>query len=307
MHYSHPAIARLIWPITQQGKDIAQRFAKEHHAAIAERVRQNTLAVWVVHEFLAAVGIDTDLSTSDSWNPVLQLTEDVADLVVTGLGRLECRLVAEDNRWHIPAGAERIGYVAIALDEVGGEASLLGYLPGTPSDSLSLDQLSAMDDFPAHLHHIRQSIAAEPSIRLSQWLEGTFDRGWQAVDELLAAYLWTPAFRQGGPARPQETALKIKRAKPLDLGSAQVALVLEVEQESEFATIGVRLYPLGEPAYLPTGLTVKILDQADTVCLAAQARSVDNYLQLYFRGHPEEPFTAQVALGDAEVVEHFII
>ncbi|MBT9315866.1 DUF1822 family protein [Leptothoe spongobia] len=327
MNHSQQAteVARLIWPITQQGKIIAQQFSRDHvHPAIAERVRRNTLAVWVIHEFLDALGIPTEPSTSDSWNPVMQLTEDVADLVVSGVGRLECRPVSVDiDHCLVPSEAltERIGYIAVALDEVVGEASLLGFVteisPTHPQ--LILDRLQSMDDFPAHLHQIRevlvdQESAQEPSqlTRLSHWLEGHFESGWQSAEELLAQYLWTPAFRQGGAQTQREAPMQIKRAKQLDLGlklgAEQVALVLEVEQESEsFVNIGVRLYPLGGLAYLPEGLTVTILDEADTVCLTAQSRSVDNYLQLYFRGHPGEPFTAQVTLGDVHIVEHFII
>ncbi|NEQ51379.1 MAG: DUF1822 family protein [Leptolyngbya sp. SIO3F4] len=323
MNYSQQAteVASLIWPITQQGKIIAQQFSRDHiHPAIAERVRRNTLAVWVIHEFLDALGIPTELSTSDSWNPVMQLTEDVADLVVSGVGRLECRPVFVDgDNCPVPSEVltERIGYIAVALDEVVGEASILGFVAEVPPTrpQLRLERLQSMDDFPAHLHQVRQiAVSQEPSqlTRLSEWLEGYFESSWQSAEELLAQYLWTPAFRQTGTAVQGETPLQIKRAKQLDLGlklgAEQVALVLEVEQESEsFVNIGLRLYPLGGLTYLPEGLAVAILDEEDTVCLTAQARSIDNYLQLYFRGHPGEPFTARVNLGDVCIVEHFII
>ncbi|MEM7792912.1 MAG: DUF1822 family protein [Cyanobacteria bacterium P01_C01_bin.118] len=307
----------LIWPITQQGKAIAQQFARDHHhPAIAERVRQNTLAVWVIHEFLDALGIATDLTHSDSWNPAMQLTEDVADLVVSGVGRLECRPVPMDaGDCLVPSEAltERIGYIAVVLDEAEGEASLLGFAPDVPMThpQLSLERLRPMDDFPTHLHQVRQGVqgvASFPLTRLSQWLEGYFETGWQAAEDLLAQYFLSPAFRQGAAAQ-QDSAVQVKRAKQLELGPgvAPIALVLEIEQDSDsFAMIGVRLYPLGA-ASLPAGLTVTILDEADTVCLTAQARSVDNYLQLYFRGHSGEPFTTQIALGDVQIEEHFII
>lgn len=312
---------RLIWPITHQGKSIAQQFSGEHnHPDVAERVRRNTLAVWVIHEFLEALGISTDLSTSDSWNPVMQLMEDVADLVVPGVGRLECCPVAteaEEYRLPTEALAERIGYVVVALDEVAGEASLLGFvskvLPAQPQ--LRLAQLQPMDEFPNHLHQLRQGTSSPQTsslTQLSQWLEGHFESGWRSAEELLAQYMWRPAFRQGGESIQREAPLAIKRAKQLDLGlklgTEQVALVLEVGQENESVVkVGVRLYPLGGLMYLPEGLTVTILDETDAVCLTAQARSVDNYLQLYFRGQPGEPFTTQVTLGDVHIVEHFMI
>lgn len=319
MTYSKSATdaAKLIWPITHQGKMIAQQFA-HGHPDIAERVRRNTLAVWVMHEFLAALGIPTDLATSDSWNPAMQLIEDVADLVVPGVGLLECRPVtptAEDCLMPLEVLSERIGYVCVALDEVAGEASLLGFAAAVSpmQPRLGLDQLRSMDDFPVYLHQLSQG-EQEPSqlTRLSRWLGGHFESGWQSVDDLLAQSLLTPAFRQGVQSEPLSAPISIQRAKSLDLGLKlgldQVALVLEVEPENELVVnIGVRIYPLGGPLYLPEGLTVSILDGDNTVCLTAQARSMDNYLQLYFRGYPGEPFLAQVALGDERVVENFII
>ncbi|MEM7061575.1 MAG: DUF1822 family protein [Cyanobacteria bacterium P01_B01_bin.77] len=313
--------ARLIWPITHQGKSIAQKFSSDHNQPdVAERVRRNTLAVWVIHEFLETLGISTDLSTSDSWNPVMQLMEDVADLVVPGVGRLECRPVAaEAEEYILPREvlAERIGYVVVELDEVAGEASLLGFVsevqPAQPQ--LRVERLQPMDEFPDYLHQLRQGIPRPQTsslTQLSQWLEGQFESGWQSAEELLAQYMWRPAFRQGGQSTQREVPLNIKRAKQLDLGlklgAEQVALVLEVGRENESAVnVGVRIYPLGGLMYLPAGLMVTILDETDTVCLTAQARSVDNYLQLYFRGQPGEPFTTQVTLEDVRIVEHFVI
>ncbi|MBE9065837.1 DUF1822 family protein [Leptolyngbya cf. ectocarpi LEGE 11479] len=313
--------ARLIWPITHQGKSIAQQFSRDHaQPDVVERVRRNTLAVWVIHEFLEALGISTDLSTSDSWNPAMQLMEDVADLVVPGVGRLECRPVAAETEGYLlprEVLAERIGYVVVELDEVAGEASLLGFVsevrPAQPQ--LRWEQLQPMDEFPDHLHQLRQGTSKPQTsslTQLSQWLEGQFESGWRSAEELLAQHVWTPAFRQGGQSVQREAPLAIKRAKQLDLGlklgAEQVALVLEVGEENESVVkVGVRLYPLGGLMYLPEGLAVAILDEAGTVCLTAQARSVDNYLQLYFRGRSGEPFTAQVTLDEVHIVEHFVI
>ena len=318
-HLQHDTnAATVIWPITQQGKTIAQQFSANHpQPAIAERVRRNTLAVWVIHDFLEALGVSTDLSTSDSWNPALQLVEDVADLVIPGLGKLECRPVCAEETCSLPLEvlSERIGYIAVALDEATSEASLIGFVSEIPSVQqpyLRLEQLQPMADFPDHLHHLRQGAVSSQLTRLSRWLEGHFESGWQSAEELLAQYFWTPAFRQGGQAAPQAPPLAIKRAKQLDLGlnlgTEQIALVLEVTQETDsVVSIGVRLYPLGGAMYLPEGLTISILDETETVCLKAQARSIDNYLQLYFRGQSGEPFTAQVNLGDIQIVEHFMI
>lgn len=315
------ASTMLTWPITQQGKLIAQKFSEDHsHPALAERVRRNTLAVWVMHDFFGALGIPTDLSASDSWNPAMQALEDVADLVVPGVGRLECRpMLVGTQGCAVPTEAveERIGYIAVVLDEASGEATLSGFVaavsPAHPQ--LQLSQLQPMEAFPAYLQRLRQrEVAPESSqlTQLSQWLAGQVEGSWQLAEDLLAQYMWTPAFRQGAQVLEQEAPRQIRRAKQLDLGlklgTEQVALVLEVGQDNDsFINVGVRLYPLGGVMYLPEGLSVKILDETGKVYLTAQARSVDNYLQLYFRGKPGEPFSAEVSLEDTCLVENFMI
>ncbi|MEM6252720.1 MAG: DUF1822 family protein [Cyanobacteria bacterium P01_D01_bin.156] len=313
-------VTMLTWPITQRGKLIAQQFANAHsHPEIAERVRKNTLAVWVIHDFFCALGIATDLLTSDSWNPAMQAIEDVADLVVPGMGQLECRPVCgESTVYMLPENTweERIGYVAVALNEGVGEATLLGFASEVPptQPQLQREQLQPMEYFPAYLHQIRhEKSTPERSqlTQLSQWVEGYFDDGWQLAEDLLAQYMWTPAFRQSSQLLQSETAQQIKRAKQLDLGlklgREHVALVLEIGQDKAFTNVGVRVYPLGGQMYLPESLVVKILDETGKVYLTAQSRSLDNYLQLYFRGHRGEFFSVQLDLADISLVEHFMI
>lgn len=305
----------LIWPITQQGKNIVQQFTQQHtHSSITERVKHNTLAVWVMHDFLNALGVPTDLATSDSWNPAIQLTEDVADLMLPNMGRLECRPVfSSDNMVPLEALADRIGYVAIALNEVASEASILGFVAkvSLTKPQLVLEQLRSMEEFPCYLQQIIQETAFRKTshlTRLSQWLERHFDNSWQSVDDLLAQYRWTPAFRQGRQPAQQELPTPIKRAKQLDISlTKQVAMVLEVGEYGATVNMAMRLYPLGDASHLPEGLKVTILDEANTVCLAAQSRSIDDYLQLHFRGRPGEPFTIQVAFEEVCIAENFVI
>ncbi len=317
MSYLHSNTAILTWPITQQGKKIAQQFAGHHrHDPLAERVRRNTLAVWVLHDFLNALGIPTDLANSDSWNPAIQLTEDVADLVIPGVGRLECRPMLSSIT-AVPSAVlieERIGYVAVALDEIAAEAAFLGFVAkiSLTQPQLKLGQLRSMNDLPYHLQQVRQGQTVQKSsqlTRLSQWLEGHFENGWMAAENLLAQYLLVPAFRQR--VQPSQQQL-IKRAKQLDLGlnigSAKIVLLLEVEQaDTAILDIAMRLYPLGETPYLPEGIDVRVIDESNTVCLTAQTRSMDDYIQLHFRGYSGEPFKVQIILGEVCMEEHFII
>lgn len=92
-------------PIAEPGRIIAKQFAGEQPTPEkAERVMFNTLAVWIANDYLQMLGIPTNISNSDSWNPVARLCADVADLEVTGIGKLECRpLKASQMLCSIPA------------------------------------------------------------------------------------------------------------------------------------------------------------------------------------------------------------
>jgi hypothetical protein len=118
-------------PITRMARRTAEEFAnRQPTPQKAEQVRLNTLAVCVVNDYLQMMGIPTDLSVGDSWNPVVLLGADVADLEVTGVGRLECRPVRmHQQTCHIPPEvlSDRIGYVVVQIDESSLEATVLGF------------------------------------------------------------------------------------------------------------------------------------------------------------------------------------
>jgi hypothetical protein len=79
-------------PITQKAIRSARQFASEQrHPDKKEQVYFNTLAVLAVRDYLTLLDIETDLTNCDSWNPVVRLLENVADLYIKNLGKIECR------------------------------------------------------------------------------------------------------------------------------------------------------------------------------------------------------------------------
>ncbi len=165
-------------PITQAARTNAQQFANQQPTAEkAEQVRLNTLAVWVVNEYLQMMDIATDLTASDSWNPVMRLFADVADLAMPNVGRLECRPVGTfDYTCFIPPETweERVGYVVVQIDESLQEAKLLGFVPHISSEELPLNQLQPPEAFIEHLGQLRQS-PASTLVNLNQWIVGIFE------------------------------------------------------------------------------------------------------------------------------------
>ncbi|MEH2312252.1 MAG: DUF1822 family protein [Nostoc sp.] len=310
----------LTLPISQSASITAQQFANQQpNPEKAEQVRLNTLAVWVVNDYLEMMDIPTDLQASDSWNCVMRLCGNIADLEVPSVGRLECRPVQEHQQiCSIPPETweERVGYLVVQFDESLQEARLLGFMPSVATETLPLEQLQPLEAFIDHLSQLRQSPVSS-LVNLNQWFAGIFEAGWQTIESL-----WNlPELRPAYAFRSIET-LELntlnepesitKRAKLIDLGiqilNQPVMLIVEISiEEDQQTSVRLQLHATGNQIYLPPGVNLTVLDSSGAVFLNAQSRKLDNYIQLQFRGEPTEQFSVKVAINDISITEYFRI
>jgi len=310
----------LTLPISQSARITAQQFANQQpNSEKAEQVRLNTLAVWVVNDYLEMMDIPTNLQASDSWNPIMRLCGDVADLEVPSIGRLECRPVHPHQQiCSIPPETweERVGYLVVQFDESLQEARLLGFIPSVKNERLPLAQLQPLEAFIDHLGQLRQS-PASPLVNLSQWFAGMFETGWQTVESLWNVPELRPTYAFRSVDTVELNALNrpesiTKRAKLIDLGiqilNQPVMLIVEISPEKDQQTsIHLQLHATGNHIYLPPGVHLTVLDSSGTVFLDAQSRRLDNYIQLQFRGEPREQFSVKIAINDTSITEYFRI
>ncbi len=130
-----------------------------------KRVYLNALAVYAVHSYLKWLQIQTDLQNSDSWNLVKATLSDVADLVITGIGKLECRPVLPgESVIPLPDGIEnRIGYVAVQFHERLDSVQLLGFASASdgsnPLQQLLVVELEPIDALLDLLTRLEEAIA----------------------------------------------------------------------------------------------------------------------------------------------------
>ncbi|MBE9037114.1 DUF1822 family protein [aff. Roholtiella sp. LEGE 12411] len=300
-------------PISQIARITAQQFANQQPTPEkAEQVRLNTLAVWVVNDYLQMMEIPTNLQASDSWNPVMRLCANVADLEIPSVGRLECRPVRlHQQTCAIPPETweERVGYLVVQFDESLQEAKLLGFIPQVTTEILALTQLQPLEALIDHL--------ATPLVNLSQWFAGIFETGWQTIESLWNVPELRPAYAfRGTETVEKNTSNQLeavtRRAKLMDLGiqilNQPVMLMVEITPETDQQTsIRLQLHATGSQIYLPQGVQLTVIDSSGGVFLEAQARKSDNYIQLQFRGEPTELFSVRVALHDTSITEHFMI
>jgi Protein of unknown function (DUF1822) len=309
-------------PIVQAARIYAQQFAQQQNSIDkSEQVRLNTLAVWVVKDYLQMMDVATDLVNSQSWNSVMRIVADVADLKLPGIGHLECRPVTvRQTECYVPPETweERVGYVIVEIDELEFAGKIIGFIPQVKSEYLRFDEILPIEDLFEHL----KSLQAAPNkipINLSQWFNGIFEVGWQNLE-----ILWNQpnlgtaqGFRNYGLSLEQRKALSItQRAKLIKLGndanSEKILLIVEICPQSGGRTnILIQLRAVGSASeltsILPSGLKLAVMDSDETVFLEAQTQPQKNQMQLEFHGEVGETFSIRVLLEDSQVTEDFVI
>jgi hypothetical protein len=199
-------------PISSQAREKAAQMADLcRNADRRETMRRNLLATVVVHDYLSAQGYLPDLGASDSWNPILGRTGEVADLFVSQVGRFECCAIKPDRAsCSIPSDGQfgRSGYVAVEMDAEERWGWLLGFMPGgdeiDPVETLNRAELQSMDEFGDLLHRLlrdvfdrlEESLTPPPMphklmlqevVNLRQWFNNQIDRSSIGIEELKSA------------------------------------------------------------------------------------------------------------------------
>jgi len=140
-------------PLSPKRHHLARGFAGEQPTIEkGKQVYLNTLAVGAVEDFLNYMEFETSLPQSELFNPVMRQFKNVADLVIPGLGQIECRRVLpEETAFSLPPEARenRLLYVAVGFEESLKTARLFGFVRGldlTDSQTtIEIDNLSSME------------------------------------------------------------------------------------------------------------------------------------------------------------------
>lgn len=314
----------LFLPISSKSRQLARSLADQHSIpSLVERVRRNTLAVLVIHDYLEMMGVTTNLEASDCWNPVVQICADIADLEIEGVGKLECRsLLSGESICYVPAEvwADRIGYVVVQFDADWRSASLLGFIPQVSTESIAIECLEPIENLlvvikdkrESTLHNVENNLAIAS---LSNWLQNLFESGWQELETLLSGtqpqLAWRTRQLSSYIFNDLSNQNEVRRGKLLDFGfqlsSSVLALLITISPIDQ-TEINIRLtiHSIAD-MFLPEFLKLVVIDDSGNIFLTAEARSIDNYIQLQFSGSIGEQFSVQVSLGEFSLVENFII
>jgi hypothetical protein len=301
-------------PLSFEAHSLAQQMhCQQLNPQRARQVYLNTLAVYAVEFYLRCLGIETDTTKSNSRNPTYLKFMDVGDLWIKDLGKLECRpVLPEELTYQVPpeAWSDRLAYIAVQLTQSLKQATLIGFTD--TAAEIPLDQLRSMADFPIFVDQIRHASTAATQttskwINLRQWFDELFEAGWQELESLLQPKELTSAFRMGSTAPSFVQGGKVIRLTTQVI-QQPVILAMKISSYSEDTTnILVEVYPMSSQLYLPKGLQVQILDDSRTSVMQAILGDSNQNIQFDFKAKSGEQFSVQLSLGEASVIEEFVV
>jgi hypothetical protein len=154
-------------PIELKAHEMARQLAAvQSTVQKGKRVYLNALAVYAVHSYLKWLQIETDFNSSDSFNPAKTALANVADLVITGIGSLECRPVLPgETAIFLPDEVieNRIGYVGVQFSDRLDSVQLLGFYPisnsSNPPQQLAVAELMPIDTLIEQITRLEEAIA----------------------------------------------------------------------------------------------------------------------------------------------------
>jgi hypothetical protein len=316
----------------------AEQFLVQHRRspALAKQVYLNTLAVYAVNYYLHdCLEFETDISQSASQDPVMQVLANVADLYLTTIGRVECRVVLPGEtavRVPMEVWDDRVAYIAVQVNQELTEATLVGFLPAIAAEEVPLHQWQSMDNLLPHLTqqaavagwadgHATGQVTGQvttpaelgPVTHLSQWLQNQVDAVWKALDDLLDVSQPAFSFRRSSNHHQEDAGIPgegwVKRAKALELPDCPEPLALlvgirQVHSQADRA-VWIRVCPIDHQVSLPTNLTITLRNQDQETVGTLRATSPGDGLQFRFEAAPGEIFSLQVELAQSQVTELF--
>ena len=150
---------------------------------------------------------------------------------------------------------------------------------------------------------------------LGDWLKGSFAPSWQSMTDLLG--------------NPQSIALRLRSIYPLrdttvikrfkhihfeaamDMSPSHQSVICLVAihgEADQSCKICIQAQPAPQQSCLPAGLTIRLLNGEDVALAEVKSSESDSFIQLpYFSGFPEECFKVELALGEQNHHEEFVI
>jgi hypothetical protein len=307
-------------PLGIEAHGFAKQFAAEQDTKEkCKQVYLNTLAVYAVHRYLQWLHVETDLTQSDSWHPVVRRQWNVADLVIPEIGKLECRPVLPgETTFSLPPEVreDRIGYLGVQFS-----VQLLGFAEAVdaaaPTKQLLISKLQPLE---ALLNCLEWKTISPINVAL--WLRDVIDEGARRLgwglplplEPAVAGWRFTQPFEQAiaelknrGLEIPPEARGCCRKIHlddtPLQLLAATWLLPPKSAEElpqmrQEWSLLLLLSMHSGD--FLPKGIRLQVRDLTDV--LSDQVLETNQfYLGTRVSGNSDERFIVTITLYGEEL------
>jgi hypothetical protein len=140
--------------------------------------------------------------------------------------------------------------------------------------------------------------------QLAGWMQGQFDRAWQAADAVLAPQQLAIATR-GSAAEVVDTV--VDRVKVISIGDGAVGLLVKLEPLNQTEMrIDLQIHPTGDSIHLPGETQLRLLSSDGTEIAQANA-AVTETIRLQFRANAGESFQLEISCNNQVVMEQFAL
>jgi Protein of unknown function (DUF1822) len=185
---------------------------------------------------------------------------------------------------------------------------------GTPTELLPrlavpFTTWAALLDHPTwheQLYRQRQGAAASNVVtQLAGWMQGQFDRAWQAADAVFAPQQLAVSIRSA--ATEVSSSVRIDRAKVVQVGDGQVGLLVNLEPlDATEVRIDLQIHPTGDSIHLPGETQLRLLGM-DGAEIAQAKAAITETIRLQFRANYGEAFQLEIRCNQAVVIEQFVL
>lgn len=173
-----------------------------------KRVIQNLLAVRVVSHWLDIYEIPYDWHQSYIINPLVHYGDEVADIYLPQLGRLECRVAQQrDNIVKFPAETwtDRLGYLIVEISTDLKEGKLIGFLESVQEEWVLKKRLQPINHFfgvlaaaefrsvPISVPEVVQATFSNVATTIHHWLQEAKANAWQIAEFSILEPSFVPA------------------------------------------------------------------------------------------------------------------
>jgi hypothetical protein len=140
--------------------------------------------------------------------------------------------------------------------------------------------------------------------QLAGWMQGQFDRAWQAADAVLAPQQLAIATRS---TATEVNRSVIDRAKVILVGDGQVGLLVNLEPlDATEVRIDLQIHPTGDSIHLPGETQLRLVGMDGTEIAEAKA-AVTETIRLQFRANYGEAFQLEIRCNNEVVIEQFVL